>query len=165
MSDGLCECGCGSMPAIATKTNSARGAIKGLPQRFVYGHNSKTSGRSDRINADGYSDTWSDGKYKRAHVLIAEKALGRPLPDGVIVHHIDEDRQHNENSNLVICQNAGYHQFIHKRMRAYIESGHPNYERCWICRKYDDPENLAHRSPRSRPWYHEKCRREYRRMH
>ncbi len=34
----LCECGCGEPAPIAKMTDRRYGAIKGQPQRFVYGH-------------------------------------------------------------------------------------------------------------------------------
>lgn len=37
----LCECGCGNPAPIATQTNNAIGHIKGIPTRFIRGHQSK----------------------------------------------------------------------------------------------------------------------------
>ncbi len=37
----LCECGCGEPAPIATKTNKAKGHVKGHPTRFVNGHHSR----------------------------------------------------------------------------------------------------------------------------
>lgn len=34
----LCECGCGQPTPIATRSDARKGAIKGLPRRFIYGH-------------------------------------------------------------------------------------------------------------------------------
>jgi hypothetical protein len=58
------------------------------------------------------------GKYIYEHRLIAEKVLGRYLPDGAEVHHIDGNGLNNENDNLVICQNCEYHKLLHKRKGA-----------------------------------------------
>jgi hypothetical protein len=41
----LCECGCGLPAPIARRTNKRDGTVKGLPQRFVYGHNAGIAGR------------------------------------------------------------------------------------------------------------------------
>lgn len=49
------------------------------------------------------------------HVMVAEKALGRRLKKGELVHHIDGDGQNNQNSNLLICS-TGYHTRLHGRM-------------------------------------------------
>lgn len=39
----LCECGCGGLAPIATKTNSAQGHIKGKAMRFIQWHKKKKS--------------------------------------------------------------------------------------------------------------------------
>jgi len=48
---------------------------------------------------------------------IAEKALGKPLPPGCEVHHINRDRATNAKPILVICQDKDYHTFIEARGR------------------------------------------------
>lgn len=55
-------------------------------------------------------------KYKMEHVLIAEKALGKPLPKGAVVHHVDGDPAGNRKPwNLVICPDQDYHLLLHRR--------------------------------------------------
>lgn len=83
------------------------------------------------------------GKNYFRHVLIAEKALGRPLPPGACVHHADGDPTNDANDNLVICPNQAYHSLIHVRMRAAAACGNPNWRKCRRCHKFDAPENLA----------------------
>jgi hypothetical protein len=84
----------------------------------------------DHTNAD------NDG-YVREHVFVAEKALDKVLPKKVVVHHIDEIKGHNENTNLVICEDENYHRLLHTRLRAYKATGDPHKRKCWICKKYD----------------------------
>lgn len=79
---------------------------------------------------------------RRFHVEVAEKALGRPLPKGAIVHHANEDKHDNRPSNLVICPSRAYHNLLHRRMRALDACGHADWLKCSICGKYDDPQNL-----------------------
>lgn len=77
------------------------------------------------------------------HILIAEKALGRYLPDGVVVHHHDEDKQNNANNNLVICEDDDYHKLLHKRMDVLKHGGDPNTEKyCLKCDKVKSRKNF-----------------------
>lgn len=69
------------------------------------------------ITGDGYVCIQHSGKKKMLHVLVAEKALGKSLPKGAVVHHVDRNRQNNTSTNLVVCPNQAYHLFLHKRMR------------------------------------------------
>lgn len=65
------------------------------------------------------------------HVLVAERALGRFLPNGAEVHHADENPRHNANRNLVICQDKAYHKLLHARARVVRLGGDPDAQR--IC--------------------------------
>lgn len=99
--------------------------------------------------------------YALEHIVMAEQALGRPLPAGVQVHHVDMDRGRNV-GNLVICQDQAYHQLLHRRTNALMECGNANYVRCAYCSRYDDPSNLVNHGPRANPelqMCHRECRR------
>ncbi len=90
--------------------------------------------------------------YVLQHRLIAEKILGKPLPEGAEVHHVDGNGQNNEHTNLVICQDSAYHWLLHRRKRAMDACGHADWLKCRFCGNYEDPANLstgirpAHRS-------------------
>jgi len=167
----LCECGCGSPAPIAKMTRKRYGHIKGQPTRFINGHNGKGKlshwwkggvvkhrGRF-LVHMLDHPRSTSTG-YVFRYRLIAEKALGKLLPEKAVIHHLDEMRGNDENNNLIICENERYHNLLHLRKRAYENCGHPNWRKCTHCKKYDDPKNL-HISPGRGPVYHKKCRSKY----
>lgn len=87
------------------------------------------------------------------HVAIAEAALGKPLPRGAEVHHVDENPANNAPGNLVICPSAAYHKLLHQRQRAFDACGHYDWRRCTFCKTYDKPENLS--MNRKQAWHRE----------
>lgn len=102
-----------------------------------------------RIDARGYvlvhqpkHPRASSSGYVLEHVLIAEQALGKPLPEGAQVHHVDGDPGNNAPGNLVICQDQAYHKLLHRRQRALEACGHADWLRCWVCKEWDEPANL-----------------------
>jgi hypothetical protein len=121
-----CACGCGAMRRYEFSP-------KGVLRRFIHGHNSRGILNNSR---PGRPDNYRGGPNgKRAHIIVAEAALGHPLPKGAEVHHVDEDKRNNANSNLVICQDKAYHRFLHFRARIVKAGGNPNTERLCCCCK------------------------------
>lgn len=134
----LCHCGCGLPTSIARQSDTKRGWVKGQPVRFRVGHNhrgrKRVKGHVTVYRPDHPKATSSGCVY--LHVLLAEQALGRVMPAGVEVHHVDGDVQHNENRNLVICQDKAYHKLLHVRTRVVKAGGNPNTQRvCSTCQQ------------------------------
>jgi hypothetical protein len=132
----LCECGCGMPAPIAKQSDSKRGYVKGQPVRFQPGHNQQ------RRRVKGYYTVCQPSHPKATtagdvyeHIAVAERALGRYLPDGAEVHHVDGNQLNNANRNLVICQDRAYHKLLHVRQRVVDAGGNPNIERiCGTCK-------------------------------
>lgn len=77
------------------------------------------------------------------HVLIVERLLGKALPQGVQIHHVDGNGLNNAHCNLVVCPNRAYHSLLHERTKALDACGNPNWRRCCFCKRWDAAEHLA----------------------
>jgi len=93
--------------------------------------------------------------YVRASILVAEKALGKPLPEKVVVHHVDGDGLNNRRGNLVICQDNIYHKYLHTRLNALRATGDVNQRICCYCHWHDKTSNLI--TTRKGAHYHQRC--------
>ncbi len=148
---GLCQCGCGARTNIVSHSVPSRGITKGEPRKYLIGHASRVrvlrpyrGGR--RTAQHGYqmvaakSHPKSDEEgYVMEHVIVAEAALGKILPEGAVVHHVDGYQGNNANGNLVICQDQSYHMLLHVRQKAFSACGNAGFARCTVCKGYDDP--------------------------
>lgn len=94
--------------------------------------------------------------YVLESVLIAEAALGEPLPLNAEVHHVNGIKNDNARGNHVICQDRGYHMLLHQRIRAFSACGHANWISCAYCKQYDSPDKMYVRKNISQGW-HKKC--------
>lgn len=95
---------------------------------------------ADRLKARPSRDGYIMKGTQLAHVLIAEKVLGRKLPEGALVHHVNGDKADNRNANLVICPDEAYHNLIHMRMRALAATGDANSLYCNKCKLWGSPD-------------------------
>lgn len=124
----------------------------------------KTSGMKGGVPCKGgvvagvYKELRRKHKKLFEHRLIAVKVLGRTLPKGVEVHHINEDKGDNRNENLVICQDHAYHSLLHVRTRAYRETGDANKRRCKYCKQWGVRFELVDNDP---TFYHKRCHADY----
>lgn len=112
------------------------------------------------LTTHGYRAMSKNGKQVYEHTIKAEKVLGKKLPDGAVIHHIDGNGTNNCSNNFVICNSNSYHLFLHARKRAYDFCGNANWKKCGFCKKYDDPINMKKLSNRSVA-YHRECHNKY----
>lgn len=103
----------------------------------------------------GYLFKTINKKTRYIHIEIAEKALGKKLPKGAEVHHVNSDPTDNRNENLVICQDHKYHSLLHMRTEALEVTGNANMRLCKICGIYSDPSWM--RKTKTGQMYHVKC--------
>jgi hypothetical protein len=156
--EGFCQCGCGQKTLISNKVRCERGYKKGQPQRFVLGHRINPPRKSYRTVRKPDHPRASTNGHVLEHILIAEKALGKPLQPKVVIHHFNEDKTNND--DLVICQNQDYHFLLHQRKKALETCGHAYWLFCSYCKEYDDPINMYVRQNKS-VGYHRHCQAEY----
>lgn len=107
------------------------------------------------IHAPGHNRAHKQRSYVYEQILLAEKALGGPLPLCAQVHH-------HSPTQLVVCQDDAYHKLLHQRTRAYNATGHPTWLRCEYCKQYSNPKEMYIRKDRPSGW-HLECRNKYRR--
>lgn len=118
---------------------------------------------SGAITEAGYVSITQNGNRVYEHILVAENALGRPLPDKAQVHHVNGNPTDNRPTNLVICPDDAFHKLLHKRQRALDISGNADYRSCHFCHQYDHPNNLAFRGE-GHASFHRECERAYNRQ-
>lgn len=86
-------------------------------KRYGREHNVVAAKGSGTLNAGGYRLLTVNGRREYEHTLIAEKALGKRLPETAKVHHFDLDPANNAPGNLVVCPDQAYHLLLHRRQR------------------------------------------------
>lgn len=95
------------------------------------------------VSGCGYRTRTENCVTKMEHIMVAEVALGKQLPNLAVVHHVNEVKTDNRNENLVICPNQAYHRLIHQRTDAYNACGNANWRKCKRCFCYGDPDVMA----------------------
>lgn len=151
--------GCGKAMLAKTfcPTHYARFRRHGSPHITT-----KAPAGAGTIRPDGYKAHRAGGRETLEHRAIAERALGKRLPAGAEVHHVDTLRAHNSPGNLVICPSRSYHQLLHQRQRAMDACGNASWLKCVHCKQYDEPSNLTFYTNRNGCTnnFHAQCKRE-----
>jgi hypothetical protein len=107
------------------------------------------------VNAAGYR-VLSGKRYE--HVVVAEKALGKPLPKGAVVHHVNGDRLDNRPENLVIFENNVEHMLAHAKQRIQAAGGEWDKDRICSCCKECLPKDSFSFNKRNWDGRHDVCR-------
>lgn len=124
---------------------------------IVRGNHLKT-----RINKRGYEllvqyTRTGNGIYY--HTIVVEKNLGKQLPEGALVHHINYNKSDNRIHNLLICKNSFHHGEIHRQTDAFKACGNASWLRCVHCKKYDSPKTIY--TDNASRYYHKNCSSKY----
>jgi hypothetical protein len=134
---------------------------KGIRKNKVFGENHHLWKGGKTTNSYGYVKSTCpdhpradrDG-YAFEHILVAERTLGKLLPIGAEIHHFDEDKGNNHPSNLVVCQDATYHDLLHIRKKSYEATGHADRRWCYLCQQWKEYPDFDKR----RDFYRTECK-------
>ena len=77
---------------------------------------------------------WDGGKRRRAHRVIMERVLGRPLRHDEHVHHRDHNPLNNDPANLEVMSRED-----HERLHGEERRVHPDEKTCEVCRRSFKP--------------------------
>jgi len=130
----------------------------------------KNPARRSFIDSQGYWRVYApyhpqaNNDYIHEHILVAERALGRLLPTGAVIHHY---ASRSDNTRIVICGSQSYHFLLHRRAEAKQIAGDVNYWKCDQCHEYSDPRDPSHemsvikRANGTNIAYHRECKAAY----
>ncbi len=94
--------------------------------------------KSPIIGKVWYRKTYDDfGNRINLHQKIVEDIIGKKLPKGAEIHHVDGDKHNNLPENLVVCPDRKYHHLLHARQRVLDAGYNPNLHKlCTDCKEY-----------------------------
>jgi len=120
-----CKCDCGG-ETVASRSDLERGMVKGCGcmQPQLASVNPRWRG-GVRKSRDGYRMVYTGSRngrpvYRKEARVIAERALGRPLGKGEVVHHINNLRTDNVLWNLAVMTNSE-HSRLHWALRKGVK--------------------------------------------
>jgi hypothetical protein len=105
-------------------------------------HLDKTPKRTIYVDPRGYASEGTSHAMTYTHRLIVEKALKKPLRTDAPVHHFDNNKTNNVNTNLIACDSKSYHVLLHTRTKSFRATGNPKLRQCYICKNWKDPEHF-----------------------
>ena len=110
--------------------------------------------KKERIIKNGYVavvdkdklETATVEDYEYEHRIVAEEMLDRPLKEGEVVHHLDENKTNNSPDNLLVLSGP-MHAKLHTWLEKNVITPKPEYAerieqgcvRCKECTKPIDP--------------------------
>lgn len=86
-------------------------------------YKNKPWGSARTLRTDGYIYITVDGKQVMEHRHIMEEMLGRKLKSYEVVHHLDGNRQHNDEDNLEL-HTIQSHGRLHGHERTVAQMDH-----------------------------------------
>jgi hypothetical protein len=63
--------------------------------------------------------------YRRQAYEVAAICLGQPLPQGWVIHHLDENPHNNQPDNLILFRDQSVHARFHQRLLERQRAGQP----------------------------------------
>ena len=84
------------------------------------------------------------------HRLTVYEATGKFYKHPIVIHHIDENKENNSNTNLVVCPDQAYHLHIHYRQSVLDDGYHPDvHNKCTDCEEYKLHEDFSKNKTRA----------------
>lgn len=83
-----------------------------------------------QVRAPWHPRAWRTG-WIHEHILAAERALGRALKPGEVVHHRDGNPRNNDPANIAILSGHAEHGRLHAQLRAQARGHTP--PSCLVC--------------------------------
>jgi len=90
-------------------------------------------------NDRGYKEIFVGPEYPyrksgwvREHIIVMEKHIGKKIPKGMVVHHIDGDKQNNNIDNLLLCtvqEHNNCHAKIEQMVFDLVKQGLVSFDR------------------------------------